>query len=403
MKKEMARGAATWQRTDREPGPGRGLTLGGVAGILGPVKDMAEPPGVKTLTSPISFFRRKIGHFLLAAVLLFLTALPSFSDIPCIFTGVDKIVAVGDLHGDYQNFIKILTGTHLVDQDLHWIAGRTHLVQTGDILDRGPSARKIFDLLIQLEKEAEQAGGHVHVLTGNHEEMAIAGISFQYSGFVTLDQFLTFLPEDYRDAGESEFYKKKAAGLPAGAVQPAIPYDEVQQYWRKIMTDDEKAQEKYFEFLHKEYGAWLIGHNAVIKINDIVFAHGGISEPFSTMPLEDINRNLRQELELAMRGARFRPRILYVQNSPLWYRGLALSDEKSMAPEVDRILGNLKARHMVIAHTPHGFGTLRTMERFGGKIWVIDTGISAYYGGHYSALIIEDKNFTPWGVINGAK
>jgi hypothetical protein len=58
---------------------------------------------------------------------------------------------------------------------------------------------------------------------------------------------------------------------------------------------------------------------------------------------------------------------------------------------------------MVIGHSPHGFGTVRTMQRFGGKVWVIDTGISAHYGGHYSALFIEGQSFRPWGVDNGAK
>jgi len=382
---------------------GRGLTLGDVAGILGPNKDMDEAPGVKTPTSSIPFYRRIIGLFLLAAGLLFLAALPCFPDIPCVFTGVDKVVAVGDLHGDYQNFLKILTGTNVVDQDLHWIAGRTHLVQTGDILDRGPSARRIFDLLIQLEKEAEQAGGHVHVLTGNHEEMAIGRISHEFQGYVTADQFKSFLPDEYVEKREKEYRDKKMAGLPPGAEQPAIHIEEIQRYWEGIIKDDEGARKLYYDCLHKEYGAWLIGHNAVIKINDTVFAHGGISESFSTMPLEEINSGFRSELELAMRGAHFRNRFVYVQDSPLWYRGLALSDEQSMAKEVDRILANLKARHQVIAHTPHGFGTLRTMERFGGKVWVIDTGISAIYGGHYSALIIESQKFRTWGVVNGAK
>jgi hypothetical protein len=340
--------------------------------------------------------------FFLAACLTALLVLPCPAETPCVFTGVDKIVAVGDLHGDFENFVKILLGTKLVDQDLHWTAGRTHLVQVGDILDRGPSARKIFDLLIQLEKEAERAGGRVHVLLGNHEEMALAGISFDYPGYVTLSQFLSFIPEDYLDAKQTEFIKKRMAGLPVGPEPPTIPNTEIQEYWKGLMQNDEEAQQKYFESLRSRYGPWLLGRNAVIKINDVVFVHGGISERFSKIPLEKINSDLRYELELAMRGAKFRPRIMYAPNSPLWYRDLA-NDEKSMTGEVDRILANLKAKRMVVGHSPHGFGTLRTMERFGGRIFVIDTGISARYGGHYSALIIENQNFVSWGVSFGAK
>lgn len=308
---------------------------------------------------------------------------------------------MGDLHGDYQNFIKILIGTHLVDQDLHWIAGRTHLVQLGDVLDRGPSARRIFDLLIRLEKEAAEAGGMVHALIGNHEEMALAGISFDYPGFVTVEEFLSFLPDTYVNDKQTEYLRKKMAGLPPASEPPSVSLTELLDYWKGIMTD-EKAQREYFRSLREEYGPWILSHNAVIKINDTVFVHGGISEPYSKEPLATINDDLRQEIGLAMRGEQFRPRIIFTSNSPLWYRDLALMDEKSMKKDVDRILSNLRAEHMVVGHSPHGFGTLRTMKRFEGKIWVIDTGISEYYGGHYSALIIENRNFVQWGVKSAA-
>jgi hypothetical protein len=328
-------------------------------------------------------------------------ARPCGAGTPCVFTGVDKVIAVGDLHGDYQNFVKILTRTHVVDQGLHWIAGRAHLVQIGDVLDRGPSARKIFDLIARLEKEAEQAGGKVHALLGNHEEMALAGISFDYPGFVTVEQFLSFLPDTYIDMKQTEYLRKKSAGLPPGAEPPLISLTELLDYWKGIMTSDATARREYFQSLYDLYGAWILSHNAVIKINDTVFVHGGISEPFSEEPLETINDDLRRELSLAMRGSRFTPRIIFTTNSPLWYRGLALNDESSMKDELDRILSNLKAKHMVVGHTTHGFGTARTMERFQGKVWCIDTGISEYFGGHLSALIIEKHNFEPWGVNSG--
>jgi hypothetical protein len=86
-------------------------------------------------------------HFLLAVVLLLFTfslLCPAAENI-CEWTGVEKIIAIGDLHGDYDHFVLILKNPKvgLVDENLHWTGGRTHLVQTGDILDRGDKAKEI--------------------------------------------------------------------------------------------------------------------------------------------------------------------------------------------------------------------------------------------------------------------
>ena len=48
-------------------------------------------------------------------------------------------------------------------------------MQVGDILDRGPKPREVMDLMMTLEKEAEEAGGRVLSLLGNHEIMNIMG------------------------------------------------------------------------------------------------------------------------------------------------------------------------------------------------------------------------------------
>ena len=50
--------------------------------------------------------------------------------------GVERIVAIGDLHGDYGNYIEALRVAGLVDKKGKWSGGNTHLVQTGDIPDR---------------------------------------------------------------------------------------------------------------------------------------------------------------------------------------------------------------------------------------------------------------------------
>src|SRR5512136_742296 len=91
------------------------------------------------------------------------------------FDGVERIVAVGDLHGDFDACTRILRSANLIDKNSAWIGGRTHLVQTGDILDRGVETRKLIDLLMRIEVQANKAGGRVHVLLGNHEVMNIRG------------------------------------------------------------------------------------------------------------------------------------------------------------------------------------------------------------------------------------
>jgi hypothetical protein len=53
---------------------------------------------------------------------------------------------------------------------------------------------------------------------------------------------------------------------------------------------------------------------------------------------------------------------------------------------------------MIIAHTPKIPRNINDMQRFGGKVWIVDTGISRVYGGPPSALIIQNGNFSVWGV-----
>ena len=76
-----------------------------------------------------------------------------------VWTGIDRIVAVGDVHGDYEQFVTVLRETGVIDRKGRWAGGKTHLVQTGDVVDRGAGSRKATDLIMTLEKQAQKAGG----------------------------------------------------------------------------------------------------------------------------------------------------------------------------------------------------------------------------------------------------
>src|SRR5512138_2728203 len=103
----------------------------------------------------------------LAAMLLLLSWAGAFAQ--------DRIVAIGDVHGAYPEFVSILQRTGLIDREGKWIGGSTSLVQVGDVIDRGRQSRQCLDLLMELERQAKRAGGRVIPLLGNHEVLNILG------------------------------------------------------------------------------------------------------------------------------------------------------------------------------------------------------------------------------------
>jgi hypothetical protein len=113
------------------------------------------------------------------------------------------------------------------------------------------------------------------------------------------------------------------------------------------------------------------------------------------MSIDEINNQVRRELsgdlptELGLSEA---------DDGPLWYRGLASNDEQQETTHVDAVLAAFDVDRIVIGHTP-GLGTI--VPRFGGKVLIIDSGISKYYGGHLASLRIEEDNY--FTVQNGKR
>jgi hypothetical protein len=133
--------------------------------------------------------RKPVRPALLSLLLLpaFATATPKAQD-PHVYTGVERVVAVGDVHGDVDALKEVLRLAGLIDAKDRWVGGKAHLVQTGDIPDRGDHTRAAFELLMRLEVEARKAGGRVHPLLGNHELMNMRG-DLRY---VTPGEFASF-------------------------------------------------------------------------------------------------------------------------------------------------------------------------------------------------------------------
>src|SRR5690242_11446157 len=114
-----------------------------------------------------AFVRRLIRPVLLLSAML--AASQAFA------APAQRIIAVGDLHGDFQAWQDIARGAGLIDANGHWAAGKTILVQMGDVTDREPDSLKIIRSLEQLQREAPRKGGKAIVVLGNHEAMNLLG------------------------------------------------------------------------------------------------------------------------------------------------------------------------------------------------------------------------------------
>ena len=76
--------------------------------------------------------------------------------------------------------------------------------------------------------------------------------------------------------------------------------------------------------------------------------------------------------------------ILFDEDGPLWYRGLALEEPGAIEPVLGRILEAQGVERLVVGHTPPR--SLTVESRFGGRVIFIDTGMNReVYGGHPSA------------------
>jgi hypothetical protein len=341
-------------------------------------------------TEPATGFGRRAAGALIVLLAAAAASPLSAEQRGPILTGVERVVAIGDLHGAYDNFVAILQDAKIkvLDDDLRWIGGKTHLVQIGDILDRGTGARKIFDLIRRLEGEAEAAGGRVHMLIGNHEAIALNGLSFDYEGAVGVEQFLAFLPDRYRQGKEAEFRRQAGPGA------------DLTSLWEKLERTDLGAQSAYFEFLYEHYGRWIADHDTAVKIDGVVFVHGGFNEEYSRWPLERLNRAASLELLRVMANPQAPTQIIFDPHGPLWYRDDAGKDDAVMSGEIDRVLRNLNARALVVGHTATIGSRTLELSRMGGRVWTIDTGIWDPFSGLLGALIIEGGQIKPWGREN---
>lgn len=360
-----------------------------------------------------------------------------------------RIVAIGDIHGSFIGLTTILRRTGLVNDQLRWAGGRTVVVQTGDYTDRGTDVRKVMDLLMALEKEAKNAGGQVIALMGNHEIMNL--ISDFHD--VTPEICATFATSSSAERIEQGWTQYKHLAESRARVMPTLPpvYAQTREAW--IAAHPPGCLE-YREAMapNGQYGRWLRTKGIATIVRGTLFMHAGLN-PARPAPksIDEINDRARAEVrrfdtyrkrlqdrrlalpmfsfqnirevsvvELQIASAALAaakaegndpPRFdmsflgeaqalmeigtwsLVDPEGPLWFRGYAQWPEDVTTVQVTALLHALKVSRIVVAHSPTPHRLIAS--RYGGRVFVIDTGMLAeYYRGQPAALEIVGERVT---------
>ena len=243
--------------------------------------------------------------------------------------------AIGDIHADKSAAVETFQMANLCDNNETWIAENVIVVQTGDLTDRGPDGKETLELFRKWEIQAQEKNSQLIVLMGNHEAMNVQG-DWRYVS-----------REDVQSFGSIE-QRQKAFGKDGE--------------WRN----------------------WILAHDVVTQIDGNIFLHAGISEAFSDISLEEINKRVHQALLSNSTDA------ILGENGPLWYRGYLLKEETEACSELDRVLQKYQAQRMIVGHTTQRSGEIGV--RCGGKLLAIDTGISQHYGSSKSILEINQND-----------
>jgi predicted MPP superfamily phosphohydrolase len=326
-----------------------------------------------------------------------------------------RIVAIGDLHGDFHAWRDIAQAARLIDGQGRWIGGSSVLVQTGDVVDRGPDSLKIIEDLMRLQREAKRAGGRVVALVGNHEAMNVTG-DLRY---VDPGEYAAFA--DHKSERRREnFYESNRAAIEAEyrTQNPKLTREEIKQAWMAATPLGSLEHQAAWHPKGK-IGRWIVTNPGVLQLGDTLFVHGGLSMAYASMSIAEIN----QRIAMALRNLEIVPTsIINDERGPLWYRGLVSRQPEAQASsaepareqaapaapvpqplsidqELKAVLGFYGARRIVIGHTPLLSGIAIVQD---GQLVRIDTGISRYYGGKLSYLEIIDGKLIPHLVARSA-
>lgn len=314
-----------------------------------------------------------------------------------VFPKVKKLVAIGDIHGDLPAAIKALKLAKVIDpyipnsttdiNKIHWVGGKTVVVQLGDQIDRVRPGKlindlcpsndseinqdegsdlKIIYLFEKLHTEAMKAGGALFSILGNHELMNVDG-DFRYVSPKEFKEFGTFFKED------NNLCKKQ--NLPYGYLS------RLQVFKPGGIISKKLALSRY----------------SILQVGSWLFVHGGITPKLATeYTIDNINRYIQDWL-MGHDDIQTLTNVKNIyhrdddENSPFWSRKLSDCDEWNdsySSNEFYKTLDILNKKNrtnnsikgMILGHSPQYMYNKGLNSACNNRLWRVDVGMSRAFG-----------------------
>ena len=369
-------------------------------------------------------------------IILGLLSCPVFAD--------QRVVVLGDVHGDIHGLTRLLRHAEIIDRSDNWIGRDTVFVQVGDFLDRGAEVRQVMDLFQKMQKQAQEDGGIVEVLLGNHEAMNMIGLMQD----VSPDVYKTFIDPDSRKRQKSGYkaYLQMLKKLTKDTGQKLEPITK-----RTFFDTYPLGLMEYFEALGPEghYGRWLRKRPAYFQVGEVGFVHGGFDPTDARNDIKTVNQRMHDHIRHIDASRMFLveqewglpfmkiedlfaiARVLLKslmdkgeaisstqskqleelksmvalgggdlmrQNSALWFRGYMEWTEEEGNKILDPFFEKMPFSTLVCGHNPVGAGI---SVRFNSRIFQIDTGLALGRGKKPSLLEYKSGVFS--ALYNGKR
>ncbi len=253
-------------------------------------------------------------------------------------TGAERVYAVGDIHGAFDEFadtlaaLKVAKRTGPATFRFDWLAGNAILVMTGDLNDRGLYTKQVYDAVMDLQAQAEKAGGRVIVTMGNHEAMMLNGQVEEWAKTLTS-------------------HKK--------------------QHYQNTLDSFTRDGLDYHKAISETglYGRWIRNLPLFAVVNGFMFVHGGI--PNTPVTKSTLAADFKDDITTGD----FKKGIFMNHDSVLWNRDWWKDSEL-----VARNLKVLGVMGIVFGHTTGAMGPKGKIIVKDNCLIALDVGMTPTYG-----------------------